>query len=463
MSTPDPAVTAPGAGRSDLLRGPLLPAILRIAGPVLALEAVHVGYHLINLFWVGRLGAAASAALVTSIFATWTMTSLAEAVGIGIVAQVARALGEGRRERAAHAAAQGVLAALGLGLLFALAIRPLTGPLFGLLGVPADVAQLGATYLGTVFGGAPALFLLVAAESIWRATGDTVRPLRVIGISTLFNAVIDPVLIFGVGPIPAYGVAGAAWATVLSWTIAVLLFVLLARRAGERFPMSRGALLRPDPATILRTIKIGIPRFLTGSLFSAVYLALSGLAARFGTASLAVLGIVNRLESMDYIMSDALGSAAATLVGQNLGAGQTERASQAAHRAAWLGVLISLIPTAAMLLVPRLLIRPFSADPAVLELGAPYLRIIAICQAFMVIEIVFSGGFAGAGDTLPPMLVELPIAAARVPLCWFAAETLGLGPAGIAWVLSLTSVVRGIVIWAWFRTGRWQRRRLWDA
>ncbi len=450
-----------GGGALDLLRGPLLATILRIAGPVLALEAVHVGYHLINLFWVGRMGAAAAAALTTSLFATWIMSALAEAVGIGIVAQVARALGEERRDRAGHAAAQGALTAFGLGLVFLAGLRPLTGALFRLLGMPPDVAPLASTYLGTVFAGAPAFFLLVAIESMWRATGDTVTPLRVLGVSTLVNAILDPLLIFGLGPFPALGIAGAAWATVFAWSLGVGLFVILALRAGDRFPLTPRSLRRPDPTAIRRTLRIGLPRFLIGTLFSAVYLILSNLAARFGTPALAVLGIVNRLESMDYVMADAIGAATSTLVGQNLGAGKLERASRAAHTAARLGIAISLVPTAAMLLLPRLLLRPFSADPAVLELGAPYLQIIGLCQVFMVLEIVFAGGFAGAGDTIPPMLVELPIAAARVPLCWLAAVTLGLGPIGIAWVLSSTAIIRGLVIWLWFRTGRWQRHQLW--
>jgi len=460
----DGASGAPPVRRSapELLHGPLLPAILSIAWPVLALEALHVGYHLINLFWVGRLGAAATAALTTSIYATWTMGSLAGGVAIGIVAQVARAIGEKRLDRAGHAAAQGLLTALALGLVFLVLLRPFTGVLFRLLGMPPDVAPLAALYLGMVFAGAPAFFLLVACESIWRATGDTVTPLRVLGASTLLNAVLDPLLIFGPGPLPTLGIAGAAWATIIAWTVGVCLFLWLARGAGDRFPLTRASLARPDWTVIARTLRIGLPRFLIGTLFSTVYLVLANLAARFGTATIAVLGIVNRLESMDYITADAVGTATSTLVGQNLGAAQPERASRAAHTAARLGIAVSLLPTVAMIFVPRLLLRPFTADPAVLELGMPYLRVIGLCQAFTVLELVYAGGFAGAGDTLPPMLVELPIAVARVPLAWFAAVTLGLGPIGIAWVLSLTAIIRGIAIWLWFRTGRWQRLRLWD-
>ena len=211
---------------------------------------------------------------------------------------------------------------------------------------------------------------------------------------------------------------------------------------------------------MLRTVRIGLPRFLIGSLFSSVYMALSGLVARFGTASLAVLGIVNRIESVVYLTADAVGASTAALVGQNLGARQPARAGRAADTAAWVALAIATPPMLGMLLVPDLLVRPFTADPEVLRLAGPYLRIIGLSQLFMAIEIVYASAFAGAGDTLPPMLVELPISASRVPLAWLAAFRLGLGLPGVSWVLTITCALRGVWIALWFRTGRWQRRRL---
>ena len=443
-----------------ILRGPLLPAIVRIAAPVLGLEAMHIAYHLVNLIWIGTLSAAASAALTTSLYATWVMTSLLDAIEIGIIAQVSRALGAGDRLRAGRAAAQGLLLALGLGLVFALGMRHLAAPLFRIIGVPAEVEPLAAAYLATIFAGAPVFFLMGGFEAIWRSTGDTMTPLKVVGVSMVINAVLDPLLIFGIGPLPALGIRGAALATILSWAVAFLIFAGLAARTRSQVPLERRALLQPDIRAIARTLRIGLPRFLIGSLFSSVYLAISSLVARFGTAALAMVGITNRLESMVYVSANALGAACGTMVGQNLGAKQPERARKVVNTAATVGVGLSIVPMLAMVFVPELCIRPFTQAPEVLALADPYLRIIGICQAFMVLELVYSAGFSGAGDTLPPMIIELPIAAARVPLSWFAAVNLGLGLDGIAWVLSLTCILRGMAIPLWFRTGRWQRRNL---
>jgi putative MATE family efflux protein len=425
----------------------------------LALQALHTAYHLVDLLWVGRLGAAASAALTTSLFAVWIVDGLADSVGIGIVAQVARALGAGERARAGHVAAQGVLVGLVFGFLFATAGRGVVGPLFRLLGVPEEVARLGGAYLSTLLIGAPALFAMAAAESIWRAKGDTLTPLKVIGASFLANAFVNPLLIFGLGPFPKLGIAGTAWATVLAWVGAVVAFIFLAGRPGAGVPLDRTSLLRPDARVMLRTVRIGLPRFLISSLFAGVYLALSSLVARFGTAALAVLGIVNRLESMVYLACSAVGAATATLVGQNLGAQKPERAARAANTAAGMAVLLTLVPSVAMIAFPSLLVRPFTSDADVLRLSVPYLRIIGFCELFMAMEIVYAGAFAGAGDTVPPMLVELPISISRVPLAWFAGVSLGLELIGVAWVLSLTCCLRGVWIALWFRTGRWQRQR----
>ncbi len=345
-----------------ILRGPLLPAIVRIAAPVLGLEAMHIAYHLVNLIWIGTLSAAASAALTTSLYATWVMTSLLDAIEIGIVAQVSRALGAGDRPRAGRAAAQGMLLALGLGLVFALGMRSLAAPLFRMIGVPAEVEPLAATYLATIFAGAPVFFLMGGFEAIWRSTGDTMTPLKVVGVSTIVNAALDPFLIFGLGPLPALGIRGAALATIVSWAVAFLIFAVLAASSNSRVPLDRRALLHPDPKAIARTLRIGLPRFLIGSLFSSVYLAISSLVARFGTAALAVVGITNRLESMVYVSANSLGAACATMVGQNLGAKQPERARRVVNTAAAVGVGLSIVPTLAMVFVPELCLRPFTHD-----------------------------------------------------------------------------------------------------
>jgi putative MATE family efflux protein len=452
--------TLPGdrAGGPDLLRGPLLRTVLHLAGPVILLQALHTAFHIADLAWVGQLGAAASGAVATCFYASWLVFAAADGLGIGIIAQVSRAIGARKPDIAGRAAAQGIMTSLTLGIGLALSATAAAPALFRLVGTPAAVTDFGVAYLRIFMWGCPALLLMIAMESVWRAAGDTVTPMWVMGGATVLNLVIDPVLIFGLGPAPRLGVEGAALASVISWIVAFVVFALLANRRRQAFPLDRRALRRPDAALIRATLAIGTPRFLVGSLFAAVYLFLSAFTARLGTVALAVLGIVNRIESLVYLVSDGTGVATATLVGQNLGAGQPDRAERATYVATATAIALSLPPSIAMLVVPEFLLDIFTPDPLVVDAGTTYLRIIGLCQIFMALEIVIANGFSGAGDTKPPLLVEIPISSLRVPLAWLVAFPLGLGLEGIAWVLSITCIVRGLWIFAWFRGGRWQRR-----
>jgi len=367
------------------------------------------------------------------------------------------------RYAVAGAAVLGPVVGLVCGLLLALGSIVLVPALFRLLGTPDEVTAPGVAYLSIFMSACPILLVMIAIESIWRAAGDTVTPMWVMGGATLFNLALDPVLIFGLGPVPALGVEGAALASVISWAVSLLVFVILARRVGPRtFPFEARALLRPDFTVIRTTLSIGTPRFLVGSLFAGVYLFLSALTARLGTVALAVLGIVNRIESVVYLVSDGTGVATATLVGQNLGARQPDRAERATYVASATAIALSLGPSIAMLVIPAALIDIFTPDQAVVVAGINYLRIVGLSQVFMALEIVVAGAFAGAGDTKPPLLVEIPISSLRVPLAWLAAYPLGMGLEGVAWVLSITCIIRGIWIFGWFRGGRW-KRRTWEG
>jgi Na+-driven multidrug efflux pump len=172
----------------------------------------------------------------------------------------------------------------------------------------------------------------------------------------------------------------------------------------------------------------------------------------------AALGIGNRIESVNYLISFGFSTAVATLVGQNLGAQNPERASQLAHKTVVLITAITGVTTAAFLLFPGSIMRIFVTDPAVLAAGKHYVRILALSQILMGWEIVIEGAFSGAGNTLPPMLVAIPGAVARIPIAWALAIALGWGIDGIWWTITLTTVAKGISLYIWFSLGRWKKR-----
>jgi putative MATE family efflux protein len=446
--------------RLDLTRGPLLGALVRLAAPVVVMQLCHTLYHWVDVMWVGRLGAAATAAVTTSFFAVWTAWALADLTGVSVAATVSRHMGAGRPEEAAYGAAQAALLAVLIGALVSVFGGLAAGPLFRALGVPAEVVQPATAYLRIVLGGAVISFLYVLGESILRAAGDTRTPLLVVATSLLLNAALDPLFIFGLGPLPALGVAGAALATVLAQGFAVAWFAVLAWRRHPAFPFDFAALGRFSPRYAAALVRIGLPFCLIGILYSVVYLWLARTAAPFGTAALAVVGVANRVESLSYLVAVGFALACEAMVGQNLGAGRPDRAERATWLSAGLLAGFGLAVSALMAFAPELLLGFFTADPEVVARGVPYLRILAPCQAFACLEIVLNGAFSGAGDTLPPSIISVTVSMLRIPLAGALAHGLGLGLDGIAWTITLTCVVRALIVLSWFRRGRWKTKAL---
>jgi Na+-driven multidrug efflux pump len=203
-----------------------------------------------------------------------------------------------------------------------------------------------------------------------------------------------------------------------------------------------------DASSILR---IGAPQAITGMLYSSVYLFLSRVTGTFGSGSLAALGVVNRLESLNYLSSVAMGMAVAAMVGQNLGGNRLDRAERAAHRGAAIMTALTGFMTIVYLAIPEPIVRLFVSDVEAVREGAEFLRIVALSQVFMAWEIVYAGAFIGSGNTVPIMQTALVTSIARIPLAWFLAFPLHLGSSGVWWTISLTCIARGIWVTLWFR------------
>jgi putative MATE family efflux protein len=456
-SSGTPAWAAPSG---DLTTGPVNRALFRLAGPAILARALHTLLALVDVFWVGRLGAAATAAVTTSYFASWILLSATDLTAIGILAHVARHVGAGDRQRAGQATAQGLRLGLGLGIVLAIAAWFGAPALFAALGAEGEVARRGIVYLRLLFLAAPFTFTYINSEFAMRAAGDTRTPLLVTGGMVLFNAVLAPLLIYGVGPLPRLEVMGAGLATLLAQVVAVVAFAALARARHANFPLDRAALRRNDRALLGSLLRIGFPGMAIGVLFSTIYLFISGIAARLGTSELAVVGLGNRAESATYLVVTGFAAATATLVGQNLGARRPDRAARAAWASGLWMLLYGLGTGGVMILWPRAVLGLFTSDATVIDMGAAYVRVLGFAQPLMAMEIVFEHAFSGAGDTLPPMLISVPMNALRVPLLWWVVGVHHAGLLGIGWILAITCMVRGLVATLWFRRGTWRHRRL---
>jgi len=448
------------ASKPDLTTGSITRSIFYLAGPAVASMFLETAFSIADIFWVGKLGAVSLAAVISSAFLIWIIYSLVGAISVGVTAMVARFIGARQPDQAIFVSRQAyvfsILFALGLtipGILFAKSV-------FILMGTAPDVTHLGVRYLRIIFAGAVTYFLIDVFSAIFRASGNTKTPMLVIGGSLLLNIILDPVLIFGWGPFPRMGTDGAALASIFSQGVGSLLFMLLIFRGKLGFKFSLLPKLDLDFSMIWRILRIGIPASSAWILFSVVYLFINKIVALFGTEAIAALGIGNRMESVSFLSCMGFSIAASTLVGQNLGAGNPERSAKAAWQTAGMGVLITGFVALMFFTFPRQIASFFISDPKVIEIGIGYLRILALSQMFMALEIVFEGTFGGAGNTIPPMLVSIPGSLVRIPLAYLLAVHWGMGIKGVWWTITLTSIAKGIVLTYWFSKGRWKTQKI---
>ncbi len=440
-----------------LTEGPIGPALMRLAWPVFVSRALHTLYATADTIWVGRLGPEALAAVSTCFFASWILYAVGDVLIAGVTALVARAVGAERDDDARVASATAYVLALGLGCVVAAIGAWGSAPLFRLLFDDPEIVRMGSVYLARFSLVAPILYVSVVAESVFRSCGDSRTPMNVVLIGTALNVVLDPFLIFGIGPFPRLEVEGAAIASVISEGVVLGLFGVLYLRG--RFPLGAGASLPRSTFSrekAIRIFRIGMPHAAIGVLFSVVYLILARFAGAFGAPALAALGVVNRLESLNYLTATAVGMGVSTLVGQNLGAGLPDRAELSAHRGAQLLTVTTGIVTVVFLVFAEPIVRLFTSDPVAIVEGARFLRIVAISQVFMGWEIVYGHAFTGAGNTLPPMIISVVVSVLRIPMAWWLAFPAGAGPNGIWWTISATGIIRGLVLPWWFRRGGWK-------
>jgi putative MATE family efflux protein len=441
-------------------QGSVLASVAKLGWPVMVSYLLYTGFSIVDAVWIGRLGPDALAASGPAQFASWSLIAVGEIIGIGATALIARRVGAGERERAGRVAGQAAVLVVAAGLLALVAGGPAVRLLFRLLGTSPEVSRLGCEYLSLLCYGAVFQFAALFLESALRAAGDTRTPLFITGSGLLVNALLDPLLIFGVGPMPELGIRGAAAATVLSQAAVVAVFVIYFRSSRAAVPLDLRAARRVDPSLWWKIVSIGAPASAITVLFTVVYLFLASFLARFGTVPVAVLGVGNRLEGITFMVAHALSVATSTLVGQNLGAGRPERAASAAWLASALGMAFGTVVALAFRLIPETIFSLFTADPEVIVEGAVFLRTLAYCQTLMAVEVVMYGAFAGAGNTVPATVISVLFNALRIPAAWIISVPLGYGPVGIWWMIAISCVIRALLLAGWFRRNRWMRKEV---
>ena len=443
--------------RRDLTSEALGRAILLLAVPMVLEMVMESIFAVADIFWVSKLGAdAVSVAVVTESMMTVVYT-LAMGLAMGTGAVVARRTGAKDADGAARAytvqaIVMGAASAAVLGL-----VGALLGPrLLAVMGASPAAVALGGTYARVMLGGSVTVLLLFVVNASFRGAGDASITMRTLWLANGINIALGPCLIFGWGPFPRLGVAGAAVATTIGRGVGVLFQMRALARGRGRLGVAR-AQLRLDGDTLRTIVRLSRSGTLQTFIGMASWLFLVRVVARFGSQVLAGYGIAFRVVMFALLPSFGLANAAATLVGQNLGAGQPERAEQAVWRAGFYNfVFLGAVGLTLVILSPEI-VGLFSADAVVVASGARCLRIVSVGFPFYAYGMVVTQAFNGAGDTRTPTVINLICFWIwEIPVAFAASGPLGLGPSGAFFAIAAAFSLVAVLGVAWFRRGRWR-------
>ena len=444
----------------DYTTGSLNRAILLLAVPMVLEMVLESLFGVVDVFWVGRLGANA----VATVGLTESMLTLVFSVAMGLslstTAMVARRIGEKDPEGAAVAGVQ----AIALGLFVSLAVGVpcffYAPNLLHLMGASPEIVATGSGYTRICLGGSFAVLLLFLNNAIFRGAGDAAIAMRLLWVSNIINLVLDPCLIFGWGPFPRLGVTGAALATLIGRSIGVLYQFYRLMRGTERLRILRSQ-VGFNFAVLLRLARVSLTGVLQFAIAHTSWIGLVRIVSFFGAAALAGYTIAIRIVIFVILPSWGLSNAAATLVGQNLGAGHPDRAEKAVWRTGFYNVIFLGAVGLVFIFFSVPIVRLFTQDPAVVPLGASCLRIVSYGNLGYAYFMVMMQAFNGAGDTITPTIVNFfGFWLFEIPLAYWLAIPQRMQSNGAFAAIAIAESSMAVVSAVLFKGGKWKKQRI---
>jgi putative MATE family efflux protein len=453
-------VEAVRGSHQDYTSASLNRAILLLAVPMVLEMVLESLFAVVDVAWVGRLGADA----VATVGLTESMLMLVFSVGLGLslstTAMVARRIGEKDQEGGAVAAVQAIFLGLAVALAIGIPCFIFAPNLLHLMGATGAIVASGSWYTRICLGGSFAVLLLFLNNAIFRGAGDAAIAMRLLWVSNVINLILDPCLIFGWGPFPRLGVTGAALATLTGRSIAVAYqFYRLLKGTGRIRILVRQ--VRVDWAVLGRLMRVSATGILQFAIAHTSWIGLVRIVSTFGAAAVAGYTIAIRIVIFVILPSWGLSNAAATLVGQNLGAGRPERAEAAVWRTGLYNVIFLGAVGIFFVLFAEPVVRPFIRDPAVVPLGAACLRIVSYGNLGYACYMVMMQAFNGAGDTVTPTIVNFfGFWLLEIPLAYVLAIPLGMKSNGVFASIAIAESAIAAASAILFRQGRWKRSKI---
>ena len=442
----------------DLTEKNLTKNIFKLSIPVAIENLLHMSVFIIDAVMVGRLGTDALAAVGLAGTLYFTISMVFSSLSVGSASIIARHIGAKEKEIAQVVGSQAVLMSLVLGIVVTPFLLIFAQQMLVLMSAETQVSALGKSYLQIVGGFFVFRMIILACNGILRGAGDTKTPMKVTIIINCINILFNWLLIFGIGPFPGLGVAGAAWATAISYTIGAVMLCtkLFTGRCVLHISISR--IIRVHFESVKRIIHISVPAAIDAFLTQIGFLFFAKIVAILGTVPLAAHQIAIRIESISFMPGFALAVSTATLVGQSIGAKNVNLALLSMRRSCYFALALMGFFALIFLIFPAQMAIIFKPEPSVLSLVVVCVMIAALEQPALAIYMVYSGGLRGAGDTISPMIITIVgTLCFHVPISYLFGITLGWGLAGVWFGSALDWICRAVAIYVLYRRGRWKR------
>lgn len=443
--------------KPDILNGRIWKSLLLLSIPIVVSNLFHTLYNITDAFWLGKLGKTALAAPTITFSTLFTLIALASGLAIGGTTLVGQFKGAGDEKSVDKAAGNTFTLIFIIALILGGAGFLLSEKILILLQTPEDAFTYTLQYMRITFAGVPFVFGYFIFQGIMQGYGNTVTPMKINAITVALNIILDPILIFGLGPFPRMEVMGAGIATITSQFIASLIgiYFLFSGRYGVRIHLPD---LKLKWNIVKNILKIGLPVSFSQAGTALGFTLLMGLVNTLGSSVVSAFGVGNRIISLLTMPAMGLANGNGIMVAQNIGAGNLKRAEKTVWTAVSMNLVILFVLTTLLFFFGQYVVKFFISDPEVINIGARMFRITSYSVLFFSIMIIFNGAFQGSGHTVPVFVLQIGrLWGLRIPFAYLFVKLMGMGYDGIFWAMFISNSVITFAAYIWYKSGTWKK------
>jgi putative MATE family efflux protein len=432
--------------RIDLTEGSISGKLVKLAFPIMATSFIQMAYNLTDMLWVGRMGSTAVAAIGTAGFFTNLATAVTMIAKVGAEVKVSQSLGRKDEKATRNYIVSALQINIVLSLIMSILILVFRTQFLAFFKLEnLEVISMAETYLGIIAMGMVITNLIPVFTAIFNGAGNSKTPFIINTIGLIVNIIFDPLLIFGVGPIPRMGVLGAALATIGAQGVVVICFIVTIVKSKEKY-LKFTLFKKPDFRAIKTICKLGIPSGVQNGLFTTFSILIARVIAGSGEVAIAVQKVGVQIEAITWMTAGGFSTALSSFVGQNYGAGKNDRIKEGYKATILIAGMVGILATLLLIIGGEAIFSVFIQEEEAIMLGKDYLRILGYSQLFMCVEITTVGIFNGLGRTYIPAAVSIILTGLRVPASMILSSPNILGIDGVWWSISMSSVLKGITI-----------------